>query len=101
MPHKTYTLEQEKEDLKSLSQDGYNYAIVNREDKKLLGNWGLMNVDLVNQIGEIGICIGNKEFWNQVYGTQAMKLFLDYAFNLLNLNNIELKVYAFNKRNIY
>jgi len=32
MPHKTYTLEQEKEALKNLSQDGYNYAIVNKED---------------------------------------------------------------------
>ena len=98
MPHKTYTLEQEKEALKTLSQDGYNYAIVNREDNKLLGNCGLMNVDLVNRIGEVGIFIGNKEFWNQGYGTEAMKLLLDYAFNLLNLNNIELKVYAFNKR---
>ena len=100
MPHKTYTLEQEKEALKTLSQDGYNYAIVNKEDNKLLGNCGLMNVDLINRIGEVGIFIGNKEFWNKGYGTEAMRLLLDYAFNLLNLNNIELKAYAFNKRAI-
>lgn len=100
MPHKTYTLEQEKEALKKLSQDGYNYAIVNKEDNKLLGNCGLMNVDLINQIGEVGIFIGNKEFWNRGYGTEAMELLLDYAFNLLNLNNVMLRAYVFNKRAI-
>lgn len=98
MPHNTYTLEQEKEALKRLSQDGYNYAIVNKKDNQLLGNCGLMNVDLINRIGEVGIFIGNKDFWNKGYGTEAMKLLLDYAFNLLNLNNVMLKVYAFNKR---
>lgn len=98
MPHNTYTLEQEKDALKSLSDEGYNFAIVNQADDQLLGNCGLMNVNLVNRIGEVGIFIGNKSFWNQGYGTEAMKLLLDYAFNLLNLNNIILKVYAFNKR---
>lgn len=100
MPHKTYTLEQEKEALKKLSTEGYNFAIVNQKDDQLLGNCGLMNVDLINRIGEVGIFIGNKDFWNQGYGTEAMELLLDYAFNLLNLNNLELKAYAFNKRAI-
>lgn len=100
MAHNTYTLDQEKEALRSLSAEGYNFAIVNQEDDQLLGNCGLMNVDLINQIGEVGIFIGNKNFWNKGYGTEAMQLLLDYAFNLLNLNNIELKVYAFNRRAI-
>ena len=36
MPHNTYTVEQEKEALKNLSQDGYNYAIVNNDVGRLL-----------------------------------------------------------------
>lgn len=67
MPHNTYTLEQEKEALKNLSDDGYNFAIVNQEDDQLLGNCGLMNVDLINRIGEVGIFIGNKDFWKGNY----------------------------------
>jgi RimJ/RimL family protein N-acetyltransferase len=53
---------------------------------------------LIHRTAEAGIFIGNKNYWNKGYGTEAMKLLLDYGFNLLNLNNIMLSVYSFNQR---
>ena len=44
--------------------------------------------------------IGNKEFWSRGYGTEALGLLLDFAFAILNLNNVLLEVHAFNTRAI-
>jgi RimJ/RimL family protein N-acetyltransferase len=32
--------------------------------------------------------IGDKKSWNRGYGTEAMQLVIDYAFNTLNLNRV-------------
>lgn len=44
--------------------------------------------------------IGDKNYWDQGYGREAIELVLNYGFNILNLNNIMLNVYSFNKRAI-
>lgn len=95
-----YSLEKEREALISLSKEGYNFAIVTLDKDELIGNCGLGNVNLIHRTAEAGIFIGNKDYWNKGYGTEAMKLLLDYGFNLLNLNNIMLRVLSFNKRAI-
>ncbi|MDO7205773.1 GNAT family protein [Paraclostridium bifermentans] len=44
--------------------------------------------------------MGDKDNWGNGYGKEALSLLLDFGFNLLNLNNIVLKVYSFNKQAI-
>lgn len=95
-----YSLEKEREALIRLSKEGYNFAIVTIGNNELLGNCSLGSVNLIHRTAEAGIFIGNRNYWNKSYGTEAMKLLLDYGFNLLNLNNIMLRVYSFNKRAI-
>ncbi len=95
------TLEGEKEMLKKLATGSDpNFAIINKNDDSLLGNCGLKNVDNVNRTAEIGVFIGDKTMWNKGFAAEAMRLMLDYGFNLLNLQNIMLTVYAFNKNGI-
>lgn len=96
--HKIYSLEEEREVLARLNKDGYNFAIVEQENDLLLGNCGLMAVDLVDRKAELGLFIGDKKYWNQGYGREAIRLLLDYGFNLLNLHNIMLLVHSFNRR---
>ncbi len=91
------TLEKEKELLKKLSNE-YVFAIIDKESNKLIGSTGLHHVDLINGNAEFGINIGDKNFWNRNYGTEATMLILDYGFNILNLHNIHLRVLAFNNR---
>jgi RimJ/RimL family protein N-acetyltransferase len=48
----------------------------------------------------VGIFIGNKQYWNKGFGQEALGLLTDYGFQSLNLNNIMLTVFSFNKRAI-
>jgi RimJ/RimL family protein N-acetyltransferase len=60
----------------------------------------LFNIDLVNRSAMLGIVIGEKAYWGKGYGQEALRLLLDYGFNLLNLHSIMLGVFAFNQRAI-
>ncbi len=69
------------------------------DDEKLIGNCGI-ELDWKNRVGNCGIVIGEKEYLDKGYGTEAMQLLIEYGFNTLNLNRIELIVYDFNVRAI-
>lgn len=91
------TVEKEKELLTQLQSEPYNFAIVEKQTDTLLGSIGLIDIDYINRRAGIGIFIGNKKYLGKGIGTEAMKLLLDFAFNILNLHSIYLKVYEFNK----
>jgi len=74
------------------------FAIVNLETDKLLGNCSIFRINQRNRKAEVGIFIGDKKYWNKGYGSEAFTLLLDYGFNILNLNNIMLEVFSFNKQ---
>lgn len=67
---------------------------------KLIGNTGLFTFDWRNRSAELGIFIGDKAFWDQGFGTEAVGLILQHGFLTLNLNRIFLRVYADNPRAI-
>jgi len=70
---------------------------VDLEREELIGNIGFVNLDLINKVGELGIFIGNKDYWGKGYGMEAIQLLLDFGFNMLNLHNVYLRVFSFNK----
>lgn len=65
-----------------------------------IGNIAFFNIDWRVRSAEVGILIGEKQFWNQGYGTETMRLFLKHGFETLNLNRIFLVVYEINPRAI-
>ncbi len=65
-----------------------------------VGNIALDRVNWKERSAEVGIVIGEKIFWNQGYGREAMSLIVRYGFNELNLNRIFLRVYETNQRAI-
>lgn len=67
-------------------------AICTIEDNLYIGNIYLTGIDYVNRKASSHILIGNRNYWNGGYGTEAMRLLLDYAFNHRNLNRIEARV---------
>jgi RimJ/RimL family protein N-acetyltransferase len=46
----------------------------------------------------LGIVIGDKNYWGQGYGTDAVRAVLRWAFDYLNLNRVWLTVYDYNER---
>jgi len=65
---------------------------------QLIGNSGFHHVDWKNRSAEVGIFIGDKDYWNQGYGSEAMHLLLKVGFDRLNLNRIYLQVFDSNPR---
>ncbi len=89
------TLEGERTALAELAK-GHNYAIVDLSTDRLIGNCGLIDLDQTNGTAMVGIFIGDKAHRGMGYGTEAMRLLIDYGFQYLNLHNIALRVLAFN-----
>ncbi len=85
----------------SKNSQSTQFAIVKVENDELIGNCGLNVINQTHQNAEIGIFIGDEANRNQGYGAEAMGLLVDFGFNYLNLNNIMLKVFAFNQRAIH
>lgn len=95
-----YSLLKEKESLEHMatSKDSVNLAIIDKASNQLIGNCGLMDINHLYRRGDLGIFIGEADFRNRGYGTEAMALLLDFGFRVLNLHNINLKYFSFNKR---
>ncbi|MCG8569655.1 MAG: GNAT family N-acetyltransferase [Spirochaetes bacterium] len=96
---KNISLFQEKEILPKLVKE-HNYAIVDLQTEKLLGICGFNDYNAIHRNCEIGLFIGNKDYWGKGYGEEAMCLLMDYGFRFLNLRNIMLRLYDFNNRGL-
>ena len=97
---KVLTLEDERKWFANPKEDAQVFFIIRMEDNKLIGTIGLHEINLVSRRATLGIFIGEKEWRNKGYGTEAIKLILEYGFKYLNLNNIKLDVLEFNPRAI-
>ena len=69
-------------------------------DGSYIGRCGLYNIDRTARHAELGIGIGDREYWGRGYGREAVGLLLDYAFRLRNLRRVWLEVHADNERGI-
>lgn len=95
-----YTLWDEEKFIaqQSARNDNYSFAIETLEDGYYIGGCGINSLDWKNRVAEIGIFIGDKEYQNQGYGTDALKVLLRFIFDQLNLHKVALKVLSFNER---
>ena len=69
------------------------------KEPTLIGTISL-EIDWKNRNAELGIAIWVKKYWSKGYGTDAVKVFLKYAFYELGLHRVWLRVYEFNQRAI-
>lgn len=102
MMYRPLTREMEEDWFNSLKnrEDFFIFAILlfNQDEiEKLLGNCSI-DVDWKNRVGTCGIIIGEKAYQGKGYGTEAMELLVNYGFNTLNLNRIQLETFSFNIR---
>lgn len=81
--------------LKSLS-----FGIYHNQTSKLIGDLGISCIDTKNKHAEIGLSIGDKNYWGKGYGTEAVKAVCEFCFSKLNLNKVYLDVWEENERAI-
>jgi RimJ/RimL family protein N-acetyltransferase len=79
-----------------LNDTDYDFAILDCDQGAFIGNCGLVRVDLQNRRAELGYWIRTSQT-RQGFATQASRLALQFAFEVLNLNRIEILIATDNK----
>jgi len=74
--------------------------IWHKEDQIPIGLVGFFQIHNISRRAEVGITIGEPEYWGKGIGTEAVSLMLDYGFNTLNYRKIVAGVNAPNTRSL-
>ena len=67
-------------------------------DGKHIGNCGYYGVDEIKGEAELGIMIGNRDYWGNGHGADAVTALVSYVFRQTNLNRLYLKTLDWNIR---
>lgn len=81
---------------KVASGEVVQYIIEDRTSGMPVGSVYMRDVDLANQSAEYGIFIGEDDARGKGLGSETARLFLDYAFNVMNLHRVSLRVLSGN-----
>ena len=79
--------------------DKFFIVVVERETNHPVGICLIYDISYIHGKGTMGILI-DEDYQNKGYGKEASNLVLEFAFNILNLNNMMLYAIEFNKKAI-
>lgn len=79
-------------------RDNANFPI--EADGKLIGGCALFDFNSTAHTCQLGITIGDKDYWGKGYGREAISLLVNYAFQYRNLHKVFLSVLGKNERAI-
>lgn len=82
------------------SLDRKLFLICDKKTNCNIGTIGLKNFDYVNSNAELFVSIGEDTYIEGGYGTDAVRVFVKYCFEHLNLHKIYLQVFESNGRAI-
>jgi RimJ/RimL family protein N-acetyltransferase len=63
-----------------------------------IGNCTCYDIDEKKGEAQIGIMIGDRDYWNRGYGTDAVNALVDFLFTKTQLDRLYLKTLVWNKR---
>ncbi|HEX2035018.1 MAG TPA: GNAT family protein [Chloroflexota bacterium] len=91
-------LEAEYERYSKSGPERVQFVVYEWATTRPIGLVGLSQINYAHRTAELGISLGESDCWGKGYGTEATRLVLDYAFTMLGLHNVMLRVYAYNER---
>lgn len=94
----TFNREAEWLEKSALDDENRIFNIVELNTNKLIGTIGLEHFNWINRSATLGIFIGDENFRNNGFGTEAINLLLEYGFKYLNLHSIKLTLISINER---
>ncbi|MEF8846901.1 MAG: GNAT family protein [Candidatus Paceibacterota bacterium] len=93
-------IENNAEQIKNKEAAHFTIELMHDEkENEVIGICGLADIDLVNDVGEAGILLG-EDYLEEGYGTEATKLLLGFGFDALNLHRINAAAVGYNERSI-
>lgn len=72
------------------------FGIIDKDEETHIGNIKLGNINWIHRYADIGLIVGNREFWGKGIATEAIGLVSDYGFKQLNLRKIFAGAYSVN-----
>ncbi len=96
IPYSQYLSDYDNE-LYSSSVTSRRFA-VDTLDGKHIGNCSYYNLNKAKGEVELGIMIGNRDYWSKGYGTDTVTTLVNYIFHQTNINRIYLKTLDWNSR---
>jgi RimJ/RimL family protein N-acetyltransferase len=76
------------------------FMIVSQENNAPIGFTLFNRIDWIGRAATYGIIIGEPEEWGKGFGTEVTQLMVDYGFQTLGLNRIQLHVWKGNLRGL-
>ncbi len=73
------------------------FVVVVRQGDRPIGEAGLLRMFPAWRTTDLSIVLGEKDAWRQGYGSEAMRLLLEYAFGHLNFHRVAIGVVGFNE----
>jgi RimJ/RimL family protein N-acetyltransferase len=79
--------------------DHHRYPLaVETLDSKHIGNCTCYDIDEKKGEAQVGIMLGNRDYWDKGYGTDAINTLVDHIFRTSGLNRLYLKTLDWNLR---
>ena len=86
---------------KTQGRTTWHFVICLRGGGRPIGFCALHDIDHTNGSAELGIGIGEKDEWGKGFGTETLRILIDFAFGELRLHRVFLQVLAHNERAIH
>jgi len=95
--HTVHTMESLKEFISHVSnENNYCFAIIDIQSGKHIGNIKIGNIHPIYKYADVGLIIGEKDFWGKGIATESIKLCVEFAFKQLRLHRLYAGIYSVN-----
>ena len=80
----------------NMNKENVLFTICEQNGDEPIGETGLFRIDYISRAAIFYIAIYDSKYWSRGFGSEATKLVLNYSFDILNLNRVQLHVAASN-----
>lgn len=75
-------------------------AVILKDNHRHIGNIKMGPINWIHRFADISLLLGDKANWGKGYGTEAIRLTIQYAFEKLNLHRLQATIYETNQGSI-
>lgn len=73
---------------------------IRTKDGRHIGNIKIGGIEQTHRFADIGLLIGDRKAWGNGFGSEAIRLVADYAFEVLGLHKVIAGIYAGNRASL-